>query len=84
MEKNKTQKENNSNYLIKLGNKIRQLRIEKGMTQTDLAAKVGKDYQSIQRVEHGTVNSSIQYLREIAEGLEMTTDELIKNIENGG
>ena len=82
MEKNKTQKENNNNYLIKLGNKIRQLRIEKGMTQTDLAAKVGKDYQSIQRVEHGTVNSSIQYLREIAEGLEMTTDELIKNIEN--
>jgi len=69
-------------FLIKLGNKIRELRIEKGMTQADLAAKVGKDYQSIQRVERGVVNSSIQYLREIAEGLEITTDELISNIDD--
>jgi len=74
--------ERNSEYLKKLGERIRELRNEKNMTQTDLAAKIGKDYQSIQRVERGAINPTIQYLREIAKGLDISTDELLHDLDN--
>jgi len=74
--------EKNSEYLKKLGSRIRELRIEKNMTQGDLAAKIGKDYQSVQRVERGAVNPSIQYLREIAEGLSISLEELLHDLDN--
>ena len=69
-------------YLVKLGNRIRELRTAKNMTQADLAAKIGKDYQSIQRVERGVVNPTIKYLREIADGLDITAEELLHDLEN--
>jgi len=77
----------NKEYFIKLGKRIRQLRLAKKLTQADLAAKIGKDYQSIQRVERGDINPSIFYLQEIANGLEVDISELfewIGDLKNGG
>ena len=67
----------NDEYLKSLGNRIRQLRLAKELTQTELAARIDKDYQSLQRVERGAVNLSVQYLRQVAEGLDMKLDELL-------
>jgi transcriptional regulator with XRE-family HTH domain len=52
--------------LIKLGLKVRELRISKSLSQTDLAFKIGKDQPSINRLEKGKVNPSILYLFEIS------------------
>ena len=66
--------------LKKLGERIREIRLEKGITQTHLANSIGKDQQSIQRLEAGNINPSIFYLHEIANGLgiqlKQITDEL--------
>lgn len=63
--------------LKELGKRIVSIRKEKNLTQTDLAARVKKDQQSIQRLEKGNVNPSFYYLYEIADGLEISIQELI-------
>jgi putative transcriptional regulator len=63
--------------LKRLGEKIREIRNEKNMTQKDLAHAINKDQQSIQRLEAGNVNPSYYYLTEIATGLGIEVKELI-------
>ncbi|WP_299586481.1 helix-turn-helix transcriptional regulator [Mucilaginibacter sp.] len=64
--------------LIRLGQNIQLLRQRKGMTQVQLAHAIGKDQQSIQRLEAGNINPSYFYLTEIAEGLGIAIEELVK------
>ena len=64
-------------YLIKLGERIKQIRLEKSMRQIDLADKVGIEDSALRRIEKGKVNSSIQMLRKIAKGLDIDVRELI-------
>lgn len=66
--------------LKKLGEKIKTLRIEKGMTLKDLAYSIGKDPQSISRVELGQSNPTFIYLTEVCEGLGIEVSELLKGL----
>ena len=63
--------------LYRLGIHIRKLREGKNLSQKDLAIAIGKDQQSIQRLETGKINPSFYYLYEIAEGLKITMPELL-------
>jgi len=62
-----------------LGERIRTIRKDKGITQLQLAHSIGKDQQSIQRLEAGNVNPSYIYLQEIADGLSITLLELLQS-----
>jgi putative transcriptional regulator len=64
--------------LKKLGQRIRELRKEKGMSQAQLAHTINKDQQSIQRLETGNINPSFYYLSQIAEGLSVDLKSIIK------
>lgn len=64
--------------LMKLGARIRQLRNDKGITQAQLAHAIGKDQQSVQRLEAGRINPSYYYLHEIAAGLGVPLAELLQ------
>jgi putative transcriptional regulator len=66
--------------LKKLGTKVRAKRIEKGLSQVELANSIGKDQQSIQRLEAGNINPSFYYLFELSKGLEIELEELIKGL----
>jgi putative transcriptional regulator len=66
--------------LIELGLIVKELREGKGLSQTELAYKIGKDQPSINRLEKGRVNPSIIYLLQICEGLEITIEELVKSL----
>lgn len=61
-----------SEELILLGQRIRELRITKGLSQAKLGLKIFKDQQSIHKVESGLFNPSYIYLLEICEGLEIS------------
>lgn len=63
-----------------LGAKIRTIRKEKGITQEQLAHSIGKDQQSIQRLEAGNINPTYVYLQEIAEGLNIPLLEMLKEL----
>ena len=66
--------------LNRLGLKVKELREEKRLSQTELAYKIGKDQPSINRLEKGKVNPSIIYLLEICEGLEISIIELVDSL----
>lgn len=66
-------------FLRKMGEKIRQLRTDKGLTQVDLAFRCNDiDYSQINRVELGKVNFSVSFLTLVAKALEVDPVELFK------
>jgi transcriptional regulator with XRE-family HTH domain len=66
-------------FLKKVGQRIREIRLSKGLTQTDLAFKCNdKDYSQINRVELGKVNFSVSYLSLIASALDVDPRDLIE------
>lgn len=64
-------------FLIKLGNKIVELRTEKGLRQIDLSDLIGIEDSALRRIEKGRVNSSINMLRKIAEALNTPIEQLV-------
>ncbi len=58
------------------GQRLKQLRHEKDLTQFDLAVKSGIDPRQIGRIENGAVSTSIATVGLLAKGLEMTLSEL--------
>ncbi|MFN7911036.1 MAG: helix-turn-helix domain-containing protein [Bacteroidota bacterium] len=67
-------------FLIKLGEKIRLLRLERNMTQLDLAIKINNYAEQIGRIERGELNSSICTLKLICSGLKIELKELFEGL----
>lgn len=66
--------------LKKLGARVKALRDEKGMSLQDLGNAIDKDRQSVHSLEKGQFNPSYIYLLEIAKGLGIELDELVKGV----
>ena len=69
-------------FLKNIGASIRSVRTNKGMTQSELAHNIGKDQQSIQRLEAGNINATLYYLSQIATGLDMSFEDLMKELKS--
>lgn len=64
----------------KIGNRIRELRKETGLSQEKFAAKIGMDRTYFASVELGKKNISIVNLEKIADGLNVSLAELFRNV----
>jgi transcriptional regulator with XRE-family HTH domain len=60
-----------------VGNRIRQLRKGKGLSQEDLGDKSDLHYTHIGAIERGEKNWSIDTLVKVAEGLNVTVNDLL-------
>lgn len=68
----------NETFLKQIGLRIRQLRMEKGMTQEELAFECNyADFSQINRIELGKVSFSVSYLKLIADALEVPVTDLL-------
>ena len=67
---------------LTIGERIRGLRREKGMTQKQLADAIGIDDATIRKYESGKLNPKIETIEKIAEGLGVQPD-LIRKREPG-
>lgn len=66
-----------------IGSKIKKLRLEKDMTQEELAVKAGIPYATLIKIEGGAVkNPTINTLQKLAQALEVSVDELLIKISN--
>lgn len=65
-------------FLIKLGQKIEQLSIEKFRTQTEFSDISGIDARTIRRIIKAEQNPTILILRKISNALEIDLHELVK------
>ena len=64
----------------KVGNRIRELRNETGLSQEKFALKIGMDRTYFASVELGKRNISIVNIEKIANGLDVTLSEFFKDI----
>ena len=62
--------------------KLKKARVLKGLTQGQLALKIGADTQRISKYERGVAAPTTAILIKLAEALEVTTDYLIRNGDN--
>lgn len=65
-------------YLVKLGERIKRIRISKEMSQADLAANCNFEAPNLRRIEAGKTNPTIKTLITIADALEVELSDLIK------
>lgn len=63
--------------MTKFKERLRELRIEKELSQTKLAEKLGVDFRTISNWENGVRKPDIDTLVEIANFFEVSTDYLL-------
>jgi transcriptional regulator with XRE-family HTH domain len=63
--------------MITLGQKIKQLRDEKGLSQSDLEKRSGVSSKLLSKYENGRIMPTADTLKRIAEGLDISADYLI-------
>ena len=68
------------NSLISLGKRIRYLRKQRGLSQEDLALECEINRNYLSDLERGRRNPSLLILDKIANGLNVTLEELFKGI----
>ncbi len=62
--------------LWRLGQRIKEIRDQKGMAQVDLASSLGYDRSNMSRLESGRVNPRFTTLLKVADELQVTVSEL--------
>lgn len=65
-------------YLIKLGENIKSIRIDKGLTQKKLAELCDMEPPNIRRIEGGNTNPTVKTLFKIAKVFKIEIWELLK------
>lgn len=68
--------------MIYFGEKLRELRIEKGLTQQQLADKLGLGNGAVSAYEQGTKYPSLSVLREICRIFQVSSDYLLGLSDN--
>ena len=61
----------------KIGQRIIELRTQKGWNQSDLARACGKDRQAIKKFENGKVNPTLYSLYEVAKALDISLSNIL-------
>ena len=65
----------------RLGRKIKQLRIQRGLSQIELAERMDVSFQQIQKYEKGTTKIYVSRLQELANALGVKLEIFTKEIE---
>lgn len=68
-----------SEILQKFGTKLRLMRLDKALSQQDLAECIGADKSYISGLENGTRNPTLTTLQRICEVLETNLSELLSD-----
>lgn len=65
-----------------VGNRIRAIRQEKGLTIEQLAFEVGIEYTQLSRIERGKINTSVFQIFLISRALQISFSEIINGLDN--
>ena len=63
---------------IKFGKKVKATRLKKGMSQRDIARKLGVSANYISQIERGVENLSLRGIEKLAKAIDVSTSELLK------
>ena len=62
------------------GQRLRKLRLQRGLTQTDLAVHLGMDRSFLSDLERGRREPCLRTLETIAQGFEVTVPQLLSRV----
>lgn len=66
---------------VRMVSLLREMRIEAGLTQTDLAARIEKDQVHVSRYESGQRRLDVLEVRDICQAIGITLEEFVKRLE---
>lgn len=64
-------------FLKQLGNRVREIRRDKGLSQVDVGIRMDNYGEQIGRIERGEINVTICTLKKLSEALEVSLSELV-------
>ena len=79
--KSKNVNKEKEDVLKKFGSNFRRIRLEKGMKTSELAYLCDIERHHINRYESGKLNPTLYSLYKIAEALEVTFEDLLKDLK---
>ena len=74
---NKDQNLNKDQLAKAIGNRVKAIRAERGISQSELSRICGKDKQHIELIENGKISPNVFTLYTIAKGLNCSLPELL-------
>jgi transcriptional regulator with XRE-family HTH domain len=69
-----------SKIAVKFGQRVRELRLKKGLSQVEMAYRFGIDRGHISEIESGKKNVCLPMLEVLSNGFGMSISELMKGI----
>lgn len=63
---------------VRLGNRVRNLRRQRGWTQVEMAEMLGVDRSYLSEIENGKKDPSLRVLKTIAEGFKLSLPQLLR------
>jgi transcriptional regulator with XRE-family HTH domain len=60
---------------------LREMRVESGLTQTELAARIDKDQTYVSKYESGERRLDVLEVREICQAIGTTLEEFVRKLE---
>ena len=70
-----------NHFATQLGQKIREIRINRNMSISELAYESGLDYTQLSRIELGKINTSVFTVYQVSKALDIPMDRLFKDIK---
>jgi transcriptional regulator with XRE-family HTH domain len=69
-------------YISYVCNRVKELRIHKGIKQVDLASEVGIDDSNLRRLENNRTSPTLKTLFRISHALQVDVADLLPNVKN--
>jgi transcriptional regulator with XRE-family HTH domain len=70
---------NSANLIEQVGNRIKKLRVERGLTLADLSAKTGLPISTLSKIENGRTALGFDKLTKLAAGLDTEVSDLLQS-----
>lgn len=64
---------------VRLGNRVRALRLERRWTQVEMAEMLGVDRSYLSEIETGKKDPSLRVLKTIADGFKLSLSQLLRD-----
>jgi transcriptional regulator with XRE-family HTH domain len=74
-------KDSDQIILKKIGERLQETRVQKKLTQKELAFMVDVEISQITRIERGVINTSVLSLLRITDALEISISDFLKDLE---
>ena len=69
-------------YIAYVCSRVKELRIQKGMKQIDLASVIGIDDSNLRRLENNRTSPTLKTLYRISKALEVDLADLLPDVKN--